>query len=106
MEILNFMYCIIRYRINDYTNPHTAIVSVWDNFRHAKCMRRHLNKVYKKLKINYRFDVVVVPYKNFYSLAPVVISGQVATKLRAREVTAFVPVDLIWLEALSMDEME
>jgi hypothetical protein len=41
-----------------------------------------------------------------YKPSNVIISKQVATKLRAREVTAFVPVsaaDLIWVEALSMD---
>ena len=41
------------------------------------------------------------------NISNVAVSEQVAAKLRAKEVSAFVPVsaaDLIWLEALSMDE--
>jgi len=63
----NTTFCIVRYQhLHGLYFPH--VISVWDNFKYAKSIKRHLNKLYKKLKLNYRFEIVVVPQNKFNNL--------------------------------------
>jgi hypothetical protein len=52
-------YLLVRFNNIDFS---ISVISVWDSFRVARCLRRKLNKIYRKRKSMYRFEVTGVPY--------------------------------------------
>jgi hypothetical protein len=55
-----YVYAIYRY--NKLADTYIQLLSVWSSFRIARCVKRHINKLYKIRHSMYRAEVTGVGF--------------------------------------------